>query len=164
MPLVTITHLQMFSAADIRPKPSPDPRFRVMEATTRQWALNRFLYAFVGEDWDWRDKTVWSDQEWRDYAESDQLRTFVGYHDGSPAGYFELGVAGDEVQIMYFGLAPAFIGRGFGGHLLTCALQEAWAMKPSRVWVHTCTKDHPAALSNYKARGMTVYKEEHIRH
>jgi len=30
----------------------------------------------------------------------------------------------------------------------------------SRVWVHTCTLDHPGALPNYIARGFRVYKEE----
>ena len=31
---------------------------------------------------------------------------------------------------------------------------------PSRVWVHTCNRDHPQALANYQARGMIVYKVE----
>jgi hypothetical protein len=35
-------------------------------------------------------------------------------------------------------------------------------MSPSitRVWVHTCTRDHPGALANYQARGMVIYKQE----
>ena len=65
-----------------------------------------------------------------------------------------------EVEIAYFGLAPAFIGRALGGPLLTRALQEAWKSGPARVWVHTCTLDHEAALANYKARGMSIYQTE----
>jgi len=85
----------------------------------------------------------------------------VGYYDGSPAGYHELRQDdGDGVEIAYFGLLPAFIGRGFGGALLTHALDEAWRMEPTRVWVHTCTLDHPAALANYQARGMKIYRVE----
>ena len=34
------------------------------------------------------------------------------------------------------------------------------ATQPRRVWVHTCTLDHPAALANYQARGMKSYKTE----
>jgi GNAT superfamily N-acetyltransferase len=64
------------------------------------------------------------------------------------------------VEIAYFGLLPAFIGRGLGGALLTNAIEEAWQMSPERVWVHTCTLDHPSALANYQARGMEVYKVE----
>jgi hypothetical protein len=29
-----------------------------------------------------------------------------------------------------------------------------------RLWVHTCNRDHPQALANYKARGMVVYRIE----
>jgi GNAT superfamily N-acetyltransferase len=161
MPIVTITYLEMFNAGDVRPRPCPDPRFRVMEATVKQWRFNRFLYSLVGGDWHWVDKLKWSDDQWRAYAESDSLRTFPAYYDGSPAGYFELRRDEDaNVEIAYFGLSAPFIGKGLGGHLLTVALETAWTLSPGRVWVHTCSLDHPSALANYKARGMLVYHEE----
>jgi len=174
MPTITTTYLEMTSPAGLRPKACDDPRFRILEATVKQWRLNRFLYELVGRDWSWTDKLVWSQKQWREYAEDDRLRTFVAYWDGSPAGYFELAAGsnhtnGDtpaeqdrqgEVEIAYLGLAPPFIGRGFGGALLTRALEEAWKMQPKRVWLHTCSRDHPAALKNYLARGMVVYHTE----
>ena len=61
------------------------------------------------------------------------------------------------IEIAIFGLAPQFIGRGLGGALLTHALEEAWGSRPQRVWLHTCTLDHPAALPNYLARGLTIF-------
>ena len=81
--------------------------------------------------------------------------------DGEPAGYFELrrDAAGD-VEIAYFGLMHSYIGRGLGGHLLTIAVREAWALGPSRVWLHTSDLDHPAALPNYLARGFEFQKRE----
>jgi ribosomal protein S18 acetylase RimI-like enzyme len=160
MDSVTITYLEMKSADQLRPKCVNDPRFRVMEASVKQWELNRFLYELVGRDWNWRDKLPWSESQWRSYVESDDLRTFVAYYDGSPAGYYELRTTGGEIEIAYFGLSPKFIGQGFGGALLTNAIEEAWRMHPSRVWLHTCTLDHPSALKNYLARGMTVYNVE----
>ena len=30
----------------------------------------------------------------------------------------------------------------------------------TRVWVHTCSLDGPAALNNYRSRGLVVYAEE----
>jgi len=57
-------------------------------------------------------------------------------------------------------LLPEFVGRGLGGALLTSAIEQAWSMVPTRVWVHTCNRDHPQALANYQARGMIVYKIE----
>jgi GNAT superfamily N-acetyltransferase len=78
------------------------------------------------------------------------------------AGYYELRRDDEDgVEIAYFGLLPEFIGRGLGGALLTNAIEEAWRMSSvSRVWVHTCTLDHPGALGNYQARGMVIYKQE----
>ena len=77
------------------------------------------------------------------------------------AGYFELEWRPDtSVEIAYFGLVPEFIGRGLGKHLLTRAVQEAWRLGATRVWLHTCTLDGPAALPNYVARGFTPFKTE----
>ncbi len=156
---VIITYLEMTSQAEFRPRPCVDDSFCVREVRVCQWKLNRFLYELVGADWQWRGKFPWADAQWCEYAEAESLRTFVGYHGGSIAGYFELEKQPeDNVQIVYFGIAPQFIGRGFGGALLTSAIEEAWNWGARRVWVHTCTLDHPAALANYQARGMRIFK------
>jgi GNAT superfamily N-acetyltransferase len=157
---MTVTYLQMLSSAELRPKYCDDPRFHVRETVTPQWRLNRFLYQLVGERWHWVDKLPWTDEEWHAYAQ--WVRTFVALYGGNIAGYYEL-LRYDEqrsVQISYFGLAPEFIGRGLGAALLTHALEQAWAWDAARVWVHTCDRDHPAALSTYEARGMKRYKTE----
>jgi len=158
---VTVTYLEMLSASDLRPKYSEDPAFRIAEALIKQWQVNKFLYSFIGGPWAWWEKASWSDEQWRVYAEDGRLRTWLATFDGSPAGYFEL--RWDEagaVEINYLGLAQAFLGRGLGGPLLTAALKAAWAAKPKRVWVHTCTLDHARALPNYLARGMKIYRTE----
>lgn len=66
----------------------------------------------------------------------------------------------DSVEIAYFGILTAEFGRGFGKHLLSCAVRDAWALGPSRVWLHTSTLDHLNALPNYVARGFVPYKTE----
>ena len=82
---------------------------------------------------------------------------------GAPAGYFELRRDRDGgVEIAYFGLLPEFTGRGLGGHLLTAAVERAWAPGPERVWLHTNTLDHPAALPNYLKRGFTAFHSEDV--
>jgi GNAT superfamily N-acetyltransferase len=159
--MVTTTYLEMRCRDDLRPKRHPDLRFRIGEVSVRQWQFNRYLYLMVGGTWAWNDKRAWTDEQWRAYAESELLRTFAAYYDASPAGYYELRRDHDGgIEIAYFGLVPAFIGRGFGSALLTHALEEAWRLNPTRVWVHTCTLDHPAAVSNYQARGMRIYDKE----
>jgi GNAT superfamily N-acetyltransferase len=81
----------------------------------------------------------------------------VAYVAGTPAGYFEIekGPEGD-VHIVNFGLLPQFIGQGLGGDLLTRAVERAWDWGATRVWVSTCSHDHPHALKNYLARGFRI--------
>jgi GNAT superfamily N-acetyltransferase len=157
---VSTMYLEMQSRGQLQKKANNDPRFRVLEASIKQWQYNRFLYTLVGAPWQWCDKLSWDDTKWKAHVEDERLKMFVAYFDGSLAGYFELSHQNQEVEILYFGLTPQFIGKGFGGALLTSAIEHAWSLNPQRVWVHTCTLDHPAALQNYLARGMVVYKTE----
>lgn len=160
---VRVHYLEMTAVTELRPKRCGDPAFWVGEARTPQWQFNRAMYLWVGAAWNWHEKVPWTEPEWRAYAEDPNLRTFGAYVDGAPAGYYELKRDGQGgIQIAYFGLTPAFYGRGLGGALLTHALKEAWAEAPPRVWVHTCSMDHPAALANYQARGMRVYRVEDV--
>jgi GNAT superfamily N-acetyltransferase len=64
------------------------------------------------------------------------------------------------VEIAYFGLLPEFMGRGWGKYLLSEAARQAWRAGATRVWLHTCTLDHPAALPNYLRRGFRPVREE----
>src|SRR5581483_2158111 len=158
---IVTTYLEMHSPDRLRPKRCADGRFQIREKKECDWRFNRDLYLAVGQMWSWNDKQRWTDKQWKEYVR--ELRTFAAYYDGSVAGYYELRRDNESgVEIAYFGLLPEFIGRGFGGALLRCAIEEAWHMSPSlsRVWVHTCNLDHPAALANYQARGMVVYKQE----
>lgn len=158
---ITVYYLEMHSPTELRAKDSGHG-LSVLECEVPQYELNRFMYKLVGQHWSWRDRLAWSDQQWREYAERTELRTWLSLSRGSPAGYYELEKqGGGEVEIKYFGLARPFIGKGYGGYLLTHALRSAWAWgDTSRVWVHTCTLDHHGALDNYKARGMKLYKAE----
>jgi GNAT superfamily N-acetyltransferase len=158
---VTTYYLEMKSPSSLKGKEEPRG-FQVYECEIKQFQFSRFLYQFIGANWDWTNKLSWSDEQWEAYAEKDNLKTWVAYYRGSPAGYYELQQQDDgNVEITNFGLASKFIGKGFGGYLLSQALESAWEWKGTkRVWVHTCTLDHPSALQNYKARGMEVYRSE----
>lgn len=138
--------------------PQPPPLIRREDPSP---ALNLALYKRIGGDWHWRDRLVWSEERWSKYLNRPEVQTWVLYEGAATAGYVELEKQpGDDVEIAYFGIAKEFFGRGLGGHLLTVGIERAWAMGAKRVWVHTCSLDHPAALGNYQARGMTIYKQE----
>ena len=138
-----------------------DPQFRVGECVVDQWQLNKFLYQHIGGPWDWTDRLQHTDKQWSDYVQNPNMRTWVAYHCGNIAGYYEL-IKDDEsnVEIKYFGLAPEFLGKGLGGPMLSQAILSGFDWDAKRVWVHTCTLDHEYAKANYVSRGMKVYKEE----
>ena len=57
---------------------------------------------------------------------------------------------------------PEFIGHGLGRFLLLWAIHTVWERSPKRLWVHTCSLDHPGALVLYQKCGFKIYKtEEH---
>ena len=154
---VIYTYLELAKMAEFRPKKNDEPLFRVVEMAAKQWEFNKFLYSLVGSQWHWQDKLLWSDNDWVNYIGDRNLYTSVGYHSGSVAGYYELIKQGTEVQIAYFGLAPDYIGKRLGGALLTAAIAQAYKIGAERIWLSTCSLDHPHAINNYKARGMREF-------
>ena len=167
-------YLEMTSPDQLRPaRPLAEP-FAVRRAQLAFPALNRFFYTEVGRAHSWTDRLRWTDEQWADWLKRPDLQTWIGYLRETPAGYFELEKQRDTpnrretgdpapagaVELVYFGLLPPFIGRGVGGALLTEAVRRAWALGARRVWLHTCTQDHPAALPNYRKRGFRIYDQK----
>jgi GNAT superfamily N-acetyltransferase len=139
----------------------PDPAFHVERLEPCPPELYRFLYGEVGRPWHWLDRRWWTDAQIREHVSNPAVQIFVLYQGHTVAGFFEL--SRDEcgsVEIAYFGLLPAFIGRNLGAPFLSAAIAHAWAFGASRVWLHTCSLDHPAALPNYLARGFRIVREE----
>lgn len=159
---VTTYYLEISDPAQLRPKRvTGRDDLMLMEAKIPLPELNRFLYRSVGGDWYWTMRIGWSYEEWARWLSQPGLRTWILYISGTPAGYFELlRHSESEVEIEHFGLIPRFTGEGLGGYLLTQAIETAWAIGGQRVWLHTCTHDHPNALKNYQARGMRIFREE----
>lgn len=158
---LTTWHLEMRDRAALRTVAAPGPQVRVERAEIVSPTLNRYLYTAVGGYWHWRDRLPWSYEQWRRHLDRPEVQTWLLLASGTPAGYVELEKQeGGDVEIAYFGLLKEFIGRRLGGYLLGEGIARAWAMGARRVWVHTCTLDHPAALAAYEARGMTIYQSE----
>ncbi len=158
---ITTYYLEMTDPGALRPKPNPIQTLTIEQLRQPSPEFNRFLYTAVGGDWYWEDRLPWTYNQWREWVDRSEFQTWVAYVSGSPAGYFELeGQSGSNVEIPSFGLLPAYIGQGLGGHLLSVAINTAWQMGASRVWLHTCSLDHPGALPNYRARGLQVFREE----
>lgn len=159
---VTVWSLEMTDPAQLRPSTArPDPEPVLLQAGRPAPELSRFFYGLVGRPWHWVDRLAWDDDAWAGWTARPGHRLLTCWVDGVPAGYAELDAVGRDVEVAYFGLVPAFVGRGLGGWLLTRALRAAWELPGAgRVWLHTCSLDAPAALPAYEARGLRRCAEE----
>ena len=158
---VTRTYLEMRAPSELRTALSADPLIQIEEQPACSVELFRRLYVEVGRNYHWFDRLPWTDEDIRAHLARPEVSLWLMTYDQVIAGYFELRKCPDDsTEIAYFGLMPQFIGRGLGKHLLTCATRQAWEDGATRVWLHTCTLDDPAALPNYLKRGFQPFKTE----
>jgi len=159
---VTRTYLQLNVPDQFRSAFGTFPEVSLERLPPLALAEYRDCYRTVGAAYHWRDRWDWTDDQIRSHLADPGIAVTVARRQGALAGYYELRrVAEDHsIEVAYFGIVTAELGRGFGKHLLSCAVRDAWALGPARVWLHTCTLDHPNAFPNYVARGFVPYKTE----
>jgi GNAT superfamily N-acetyltransferase len=87
---------------------------------------------------------------------------YVLYYRGTPAGYAELNYRETtQVELIYFGMLPEFIGQRLGPYFLHYMIQVASQRTGViSMLVKTCTLDHPKALETYTKAGFVPYKTE----
>jgi GNAT superfamily N-acetyltransferase len=158
-----VTYLEMKERPTRPPVPVPQGKLALMRAEPCSVAFYRYLYNTVGENWLWFERRLWSDERLAALIQKPEVEIFVLYVGGVPAGFYELDrSAAHDIELAYFGLVPEFIGRGYGAYLLRAAVDSAWQHNPRRLWVHTCTFDHPRALGSYQRAGFVVYRREPV--
>lgn len=163
----TRTYLELKNRTQFKAGFGDFPDVAIARAVKPLPELYRMCYQTVGEAYHWRDRWDWTDQQIATHLSDPANQLFVatravGEKKVALAGWYELRrvAEDDSVEIAYFGIVAAEFGRGFGKHLLSNAVYDAWGLGPQRVWLHTCTLDHPNALPNYVARGFTPYRTE----
>jgi GNAT superfamily N-acetyltransferase len=155
------TYLELRDPGELHPARIDDLPVRVERVEECPPSFWRFLYSEVGRRYHWVDRLGWTDQDILNYLHDPSVSLWLLTVAGAPAGYFELRRdPEDAFEVAYFGLLKEFTGRGFGAYLLTEAVERAWALGATRVWLHTSTLDHPAALPNYLKRGFQVFRTE----
>lgn len=162
---VTITSLEMLARPARGPARPPrlTEKIALMRAGRPTVGFYRYLYNAVGEPWLWYERNRLSDTELAAIIQDEKVEVCVLYYDGTPAGYAELDFRREgEVELAYFGLIQDYIGLGLGRYMLDWAIDAAWSRDPRRLWVHTCTLDHPAALPIYQKAGFVPCGQETI--
>jgi GNAT superfamily N-acetyltransferase len=153
-------YLQMLSRPE-RTVGQPRDGVTVVHAKAPPVAYYRFLYDRVGKDYGWTSRRRLTDEQLAAVLHDPLVELHVLMVDGVPAGFAELDKrTKGEIELVQFGLMPEFIGQRLGTYFLQWTVEKAWSYGPQRFWLHTCTKDHPAALPTYLKAGFSLYKEE----
>ena len=157
-------YLEIKSLENLKISKPPNNSCIVKLVNPPDFQLNKFFYKQVGKKHRWLDRLEWNDQKWINYVGSEKVDTYILKDNKNLVGYFELIYQFEkkECEIGYFGVLPEFVGKKYGGFLLSEAIKKSFQLKSNRVWVHTCSLDHKNALTNYLNRGMEIFKEETI--
>ena len=154
-----VTHLEMTA----RPAPRPDPvggwSVRHVAEPSLDWY--RDLYRRVGEDWLWTSRTKLSDAELSAIIRSPAVEIHALSHEGRDEGLLEMDFREPgQCEIVSFGLTAKLVGTGAGRRLMNRAQEIAWSHPITRLWLHTCTLDHPAALAFYQRSGFRPFRRQ----
>ena len=153
-----VTYLEM------RTPPAPEKvpttsGFQIRRVTQPDLDWYRRLYRRIGEPWLWFSRLRMSDGELRAVLDDPAIDVFVVSFGGEDHGLLELDRRQmPDIEIPFFGVTAEMIGKGAGRALLAHTLPLAWEHHPQRVWLHTCTSDHPSALAFYRKFGFVPYK------
>jgi GNAT superfamily N-acetyltransferase len=154
-----VTHLEM----TVRPARRPDSQvawtLRKVAHPGTDWF--RELYLRVGAEWMWYARIRMSDADLAARIQSPRVAEYALVHDGRDEGLLELDFRETGAcEIGMFGVTANLVGSGAGRWLMNRALELAWERDVSRVWLHTCSFDHPAALNFYRRSGFRPFQRQ----
>lgn len=159
-----VTYMEMNSRDELIPGRVPPQDVHLERHDVSSLELLRSTYGRVGAPHGWIGRMQWSEEEFRRWLLRPGLQSWIGRVNGEVAGMVEIEIQdAGNTEIVVFGLVPEFVNRGFGGHFLTLCTQLAWDANGDntrRLWLHTSSRDHENAKSNYLARGFKPFKVE----
>jgi len=152
------TYLELRQPQPLAPAPTAaDFTIRQVARPGLEWY--RDIFRAIGAPWLWFSRLRMTDDELRAILDDPAIDIYVLSHAGVDCGLLEFDRRQmPDIEIAFFGVTQEMTGRGAGRALLQNCLPLAWQHKPQRIWVHTCTLDHPAALRFYRKFGFVPYK------
>ncbi|MFA1682903.1 GNAT family N-acetyltransferase [Achromobacter dolens] len=152
-----VTDLEMLSRPDL-PGASLPQGFELAPVAEIGLDAYRALFRKVGADWLWFSRLFMEDGELAAILAHPDVDIHIVRNGLGDVGILELDFrAQGECELAFLGLTADCTGRGVGRALMSKAVELAWARPITRMWVHTCTYDHPSALRFYMKAGFKPY-------
>ena len=154
-----VTHLEMIARPALRADPPSAWTLRRVETPNLDWF--RDLYRRVGEVWLWFSRLQMADADLAAIIHAPLVEVYALVQDGRDEGLLELDFREPgQCELAFFGVTAKLIGSGAGSWLMNRSLERAWSRPVARVWVHTCTLDHPSALAFYQRAGFRPFRRQ----
>ncbi|MCA3573198.1 MAG: GNAT family N-acetyltransferase [Aestuariivirga sp.] len=153
-----VTCLEMTEKPPLRPVPEVAGLSleRLGAADTQRF---RALFRAIGQDIMWFSRLVMAEETLAGIIGDPKVHSHALVKQGRDIGLLELDFReAGQCELSFFGLVPSEVGSGAGRFLMNAALERAWGQPITRMWVHTCTFDHPNALSFYRRSGFRPYQ------
>jgi GNAT superfamily N-acetyltransferase len=152
-----VTYLEMRSPPELDAPSSPLSLNSIEVPDPEHY---RALFRLVGAPWLWFSRLALDDAHLAAIIQHPRVELYsVADQSGRDVGMLELDFREpNECEIAFIGLIPELSGKGHGRWLLSEAVRRAWREGVNRVHVHTCSLDHPAALSAYRRAGFTPWR------
>ncbi len=141
-----------------RAEPTPEG-YSLRQFGQADATLHRKLYREIGEPWLWSGLLMKGKAEMEAYLADPKVLSFGAYDGGKAIGMLDLEVTREGIEIVYFGLAPAYTGKGAGAWLMAETIRITREAGQPRLWLHTCNFDHPRAISFYQKQGFSIYAQ-----
>ena len=151
-----VTYLEMRAPADAPPPLASDLCVQRVETPKICWY--RMLFRAVGEEWLWSSRLRMSDSELLTILRAPGVEVFALRRNETDCGLLELDFReAGACEIVFFGVTPDAVGSGAAHVMMRFAIARGFARPVSRLWLHTCTLDHPRALPFYLRAGFEPY-------
>ena len=158
---VIVNYFEMKENPNLPEMKSPLAEVEIVKWENPPVADYRKIYNQVGANWHWSERNFQTDEE---IAQIISGRRTLIYHlkvGQEIAGFAEMDLRKlPEIELKHFGLKLRWIGKGLGKYFLNWIVRKAWAMRISRLWLHTASNDHPGAYYLYKKSGFELFKTE----
>jgi len=151
-----VTYLEMRQRPEADVPPSPLALARVENPDLDRY---RALFRRVGSRWLWFSRLLLDDKQLAAIIRDPKVELYRVVDEARDAGLLELDFREPgQCELAFIGLVPELAGQGHGRWLLAEAVSRAWRNGVTRVHVHTCSLDHPAALAAYARAGFVPFK------
>ena len=121
-------YIEIIDLKDLKEVKNISKDYSIKLINPSNFQLNKFFYKNIGKEHQWVDRLTWTERQWIEYLSDKKVKTYILKKIDDLAGYFELILHQDEVEIAYFGLLEEYRNQKLGSYLLSSAIKNSFLL------------------------------------